>query len=183
MISNDTQYGKRSECPYPGCSVVLWDGSTSTPADLETRQARKRAHALLDPLWKSSSNKGKSRSFLYKDLSKRMNLPAEETHVGMFNVEQCEEVCSFCKEVREAMGDGADYDLDRMYDHDEVKEVITFSFEKLIRETELAWRLLLDSSDFLNPQKEWFPKSRCSLDEDDNTIAVPEWLAIEKDLL
>lgn len=52
---------------------------------------------------------------------------------------------------------------------------------KILKETDLAWLLLLDDSDFLNPVKEWFPKSQCELD--DEFISVPEWLAIEKGLV
>jgi hypothetical protein len=29
----------------------------------------------------------------------------------------------------------------------------------------------------------WLPKSQCEWDEDDKTMAMPEWLAKEKDLI
>jgi len=50
----DTQYGKRYYCP--DCDVVLWEGSTSTPANYETRQLRIKRHALFDKRWKTKKN-------------------------------------------------------------------------------------------------------------------------------
>ena len=52
-----------------------------------------------------------------------------------------------------------------------------FAFDEIIKETPDAW--LLDMGD----GKVWFPKSQCEIDEDGNTIEVPEWLAIEKELV
>jgi len=49
-------------------------------------------------------------------------------------------------------------------------------FDEIVTETDAAW--LLDVGD----DKIWLPKSQCDIDEDDNTIEVPEWLAIEKGL-
>jgi len=50
-------------------------------------------------------------------------------------------------------------------------------FDELIKETDLSWLLKIDGDQI------WFPKSRCEIDEDDGTIEVPEWLAIEKELV
>jgi hypothetical protein len=55
--------------------------------------------------------------------------------------------------------------------------MIEINFDKIIRETQDAW--LLDTGD----EKVWFPKSQCTLDEDEKIIEVPEWLAIEKGLV
>jgi hypothetical protein len=52
-----------------------------------------------------------------------------------------------------------------------------FTFDEIIKETPDAW--LLDMGD----EKVWFPKSQCELDEDEQIIDVPEWLAIEKGLV
>ncbi len=53
LESHKTQFGVRFQCPMAGCTVACWDGSTSTPADYETRQARIAAHDPFDYLWKS----------------------------------------------------------------------------------------------------------------------------------
>lgn len=56
-------------------------------------------------------------------------------------------------------------------------------FEKITKETDLAWLLLIDGSDIQVPVQEWLPKSLCEIDEDTGVIHVPEWLAIEKELV
>ena len=62
------------------------------PADYATRQARSRLHnERLDPLWRSST-KGKRaarRTEVYSYLSIRMGLNRDDTHIGMFTLEQC----------------------------------------------------------------------------------------------
>jgi hypothetical protein len=40
MSSAMTQWGLRWQCSAPGCTVACWDGSTSSPADNETRKLR-----------------------------------------------------------------------------------------------------------------------------------------------
>jgi len=57
------------------------------------------------------------------------------------------------------------------------------SFEQILVDGDLAWLLLLDGSDPWNQKKEWFPKSKCEIDEANYTIQVPEWLALEKGLI
>ena len=51
------------------------------------------AHAAFDPLWKSGQM---SRSKAYSLLAQKMGLPKSETHIGMFDVEQCEAVVLLC---------------------------------------------------------------------------------------
>lgn len=64
-------------------------------ANKKTRQARMQLHnQRLDPLWKYIPNpkqRRHRRTALYKFLSKKMGLTAEETHTGMFTIEQCRE--------------------------------------------------------------------------------------------
>ena len=64
-----------------------------------------------------------------------------------------------------------------------MRDVVILDYEEVLTETDLAWKLLLDSSDPWEQEKEWFPKSQCELDEEENTITVPKWLAIEKELV
>ena len=67
-----------------------------TLADAETRKARNLAHRSFDKIWK---DKLLSRSDAYRVLSKHMNLPPEKTHIGMFNVEQAQEVVLFSEDL------------------------------------------------------------------------------------
>jgi hypothetical protein len=69
--------------------VACWEGSTSTPADAETRELRKRCHAAFDPLWRSRRPDRWLRSDLYGALASRLGLRVEDTHFGMFDAEQC----------------------------------------------------------------------------------------------
>lgn len=84
-----TRWGGRWGCPVPGCTVACWEGSTSTPADAETRELRKRCHAAFDPLWRSRRPDRWLRSDLYGALASRLGLRVEDTHFGMFDAEQC----------------------------------------------------------------------------------------------
>jgi hypothetical protein len=62
-------------------------------ANAELRRAKMAAHAAFDPLWKSGQM---SRSKAYTLLSQKMGLTKEQTHIGMFDVEQCETVVLLC---------------------------------------------------------------------------------------
>lgn len=62
-------------------------------ADATLRKAKQRAHAAFDPLWK---NGGRSRDEAYAWLSKELNIPPEECHIGMFDVHQCKRVEDVC---------------------------------------------------------------------------------------
>ena len=61
--------------------------------------------------------------------------------------------------------------------------IITIDFEEIKHETDLAWLLLLDGSDPFDPVQVWLPRSQCEIDEELGVAYVPEWLAIEKDLV
>lgn len=56
-------------------------------ANAELRGWRKAAHASFDPLWQDGPFK--KRNAAYRWLSEQMKLPIEQTHIGMFTVEQC----------------------------------------------------------------------------------------------
>lgn len=86
LIPQQTRFGLRFSCPEPGCDVVAWNGSTSTPADAETRQLRHRCHELFDPLWREGRM---TRRAAYAHLRGLMKLPKERCHIGMFDKEQC----------------------------------------------------------------------------------------------
>lgn len=58
-------------------------------ANFELRRAKMRAHAAFDPLWKA---KGMRRREAYAWLAKQMGIDPSQCHIGMFDVERCQEV-------------------------------------------------------------------------------------------
>jgi len=92
LVRSRTKYGLRWSCPVAQCTVVKWGGSTSTPADYQTRQKRIAAHAALDRIWQSGLM---TRKAAYKALGTFMAMPSPQVHIGMFNSEQCEKVIAF----------------------------------------------------------------------------------------
>lgn len=107
LVDSKEIYGNRSygwaylcrDCwAYVGChnktKIPL-----GLPANEETRNWRMKTHAMFDPLWKVDVTNGmitKSdrRKLLYKKVSELMNLEPYQTHIAMFNVEQCQELIS-----------------------------------------------------------------------------------------
>lgn len=55
-------------------------------ANRQLRIAKMQAHSVFDALWKDGTM---TRSKAYAWLSKAMGLPADQTHIGMFDVGQC----------------------------------------------------------------------------------------------
>lgn len=70
-------------------------------ANSELRKAKMSAHAIFDPLWVAKMRKGfskkEARTGAYEWLSKEMGIPIEQTHIGMFDIEQCKKVIAICK--------------------------------------------------------------------------------------
>lgn len=58
------------------------------------RKLKQAAHAVFDPIW---NNCTMSRKEAYKKLGDRMGISEANTHIGMFNEEQCELVIEICK--------------------------------------------------------------------------------------
>lgn len=93
MIATATKYGNRHHCPVQGCTWVWWDnGKVNSPANAAMRAARQQAHAAFDPLWRS---KQLSRNNCYSLLAEHLGKPAVKTHIGLFTVEECQQVISF----------------------------------------------------------------------------------------
>jgi hypothetical protein len=65
-------------------------------ANAELRKAKMAAHAAFDPLWKSGSM---SRKKAYALLSDKMGLKPQDTHIGMFDVDQCKQVVAVCHDI------------------------------------------------------------------------------------
>lgn len=70
------------------------------PANLETRRARNHVHHTLDPMWKHHPHPEIKRERLYKNLSVKMGLPIEKTHIGMFDLAQCEQALRHLEQWR-----------------------------------------------------------------------------------
>lgn len=68
-------------------------------ANAELRYWKRAAHAAFDHLWKYGRFKG-FRNVAYGWLAKRMGLPMELTHIGMFDVAQCKKVIQICQNER-----------------------------------------------------------------------------------
>lgn len=86
---------------YVGCHY-----GTSRPlgrlANSELRLAKRQAHVAFDKIWQ---HKHLTRRKAYAWLARQMGLTLETCHIGMFDVNQCEQVVRMCaayqfKEVR-----------------------------------------------------------------------------------
>ena len=77
----------------PGTHGAHRDGRPlGTPADFETKQMRKAAHAAFDPLWdppEGGKPYFKDRGAAYRWIQTIMGLDAEKAHIGMFDRDQC----------------------------------------------------------------------------------------------
>lgn len=67
------------------------DGMTplGTPANKETREARKRAHAAFDPIWRDGST---SRKKAYNWLASTLGYQQGKCHISWMNAEECNRV-------------------------------------------------------------------------------------------
>lgn len=88
-----TSYGMMYLCrhcnAYVGCHKGT-DRPLGRLANAELRYWKKAAHAVFDPLWRQGSFRGR-RQAAYKWLAGEMGLPVEQTHIGMFDIEQCKQ--------------------------------------------------------------------------------------------
>ena len=56
-----------------------------------------------------------------------------------------------------------------------VKRTEKWDYVQIIKETENAWLLKMDTGGDM-----WFPKSRCTIDKKNHFVRVPQWLAKRK---
>jgi ssDNA-binding Zn-finger/Zn-ribbon topoisomerase 1 len=92
MILRESKFGRFYGCRnWPHCDGTVSiheDGRPmGTPANKETRQARRRAHKVFDQLW---TVHGWKRAAAYAWMAKRLGLTKEEAHIGRLDREQCE---------------------------------------------------------------------------------------------
>lgn len=83
------QFWQCKECDaYVGCHKHSNAKPLGRLANAELRAAKSRAHAAFDPLWQWGNM---SRGAAYKWLASQMGIEQQDCHIGMFNVEQCNE--------------------------------------------------------------------------------------------
>lgn len=91
-------YGMMYLCPKCKAYVGVHKG-TDIPlgrlADAELRKWKNEAHRAFDPLWQIGPFR-KKRNAAYEWLAEQMNLPVEETHIGMFDIEKCQLAIQIC---------------------------------------------------------------------------------------
>jgi len=111
MLLKESRYGLFYGCQrFPECTCAHGahpDGTPlGKPANKATRLARKKLHELFDQLWNkadkelfpvSEINEGSKKRILYSArwraylwLSVYMGQTFDETHIGMFTIEQCQ---------------------------------------------------------------------------------------------
>lgn len=69
-------------------------------ANAELRRAKMLAHAAFDPRWRTRDKKQrpKTRGEAYSWLAKRLGVDRADCHIGMFDLEQCQQVVQVCLE-------------------------------------------------------------------------------------
>lgn len=86
---------------YVGChGNGKGDAPKGRLANAELRRWKIAAHNAFDPLWKYGPFRGR-RNAAYAWLAEQMGLPKEQTHIGMFDVAQCQQVIQICKNRKE----------------------------------------------------------------------------------
>jgi hypothetical protein len=89
---------------YCGCHEGT-EKPLGTLANRELRDARMRAHAAFDPLWKAKMareqiSKSRARKACYFWLATQLGLDVRKTHIAHFDVATCEQVVEACKNWR-----------------------------------------------------------------------------------
>ena len=67
-----------------------------TLANSILRSKRKETHQVFDKFWKDNNM---SRTEGYKWLSEKMGLPYKSTHIGYFEIEDCQKVIDICEQA------------------------------------------------------------------------------------
>jgi len=63
-------------------------------ANAELRAAKSAAHRMFDPIWRDGDM---SRSEAYRWLAGQLGIDKKDCHIGMFDVDMCEEVERVCQ--------------------------------------------------------------------------------------
>ena len=104
-VYNGRSYGMIYLCrpcdAYVGCHG---NGKGDSPkgrlANAELRRWKIAAHNAFDPLWKFGPFPGR-RNSAYAWLAEQMEIKKEKTHIGMFDVAECQQVIQICTNRKE----------------------------------------------------------------------------------
>lgn len=69
-------------------------------ANAELRDAKRAAHAAFDPVWENNGSRNKKnrlRSAAYDALAAALNIPRENCHIGLFDVDLCRRTVEACR--------------------------------------------------------------------------------------
>ena len=83
---------------HPGTDIPL-----GTLADSELREYRKEAHYWFDQIWKGPTRM-MTRYKAYGWLANKIGLSRDETHMAMFEKEQCQKTIEFSKQKLQKSG-------------------------------------------------------------------------------
>ncbi|KAL0486307.1 hypothetical protein AKO1_001942 [Acrasis kona] len=153
LVDNSIIYGKNYGWPltyyckncraYVGCHK-----DTEIPlgslADNQTRKARSEAHKCFDELWKSGVFK---RGEAYKWLSKKMDLSAQDCHIGLFDVTKCEAVIKHCNELTDFLFEEGMEDFDDI-DFGLTDDLFDESFDLDNIEVDLGNDIIVEKQDY-----------------------------------
>lgn len=96
-----TIYGKGSDpiylCTMCNAYVGCYKGSKipmGKPANAVLRLKRQETHRIFDSFWQQQ---GWSRSAAYRWLAQNLHLPEKEAHIGMMEMDECEQVIQLCR--------------------------------------------------------------------------------------
>ena len=93
-------YGMIYLCRDCDAYVGVHDGtdkSKGSLANYELRRARNKAHKAFDKLWINAENRRLARFNAYQKLSMAMKIETDKCHIGMFDINKCEQVIELTK--------------------------------------------------------------------------------------
>jgi len=93
MPTEITKNGLMSVCPVVGCNIIALNGKLSKRATKGNKKYRKLAHKVFDRSWRTSYD----RTLLYQELAIFMGKSIEQTHIGLFGIDECKKVIKFSK--------------------------------------------------------------------------------------
>ncbi len=109
LVGNEKIYGRpfgewpwAYRCTKCGAYVGLHPFTAiplGTLADAATREARTRAKAAFNPLWRSKSMR---RSEAYEWLAGKLGIALPQCHIGWFDIVMCHRVLEVCREWQRA---------------------------------------------------------------------------------
>lgn len=98
MLPYMTQWGAMHVCRIDGCTMLKWgDSDRTSPADAPTRARRHAAHEIFDKLWQGGHM---ARGEAYQQLSGHLDKHIKETHIGLFDIYECEATIEFANKTQ-----------------------------------------------------------------------------------